>query len=487
MPFADTNGMDLRSIEPRTAMWAVAEVSWEDPAGKAYLAAATLEDTSPSGACIRVKTAIAVGSTLRVKWHREQFSGIARNCRIDGRDFLLGIQRQPARTGTPAVLPPLPRVPEPAAKPADSDRTEVSWKDKGGAPHAEDAAIESDAPSWMSLRLNSPLPAGSTLHIKRRDEQLSGIVKYCRGERGTYLLGVQLETSKGHIQSAQPITSPAKALDSPSAIPGDAPKKQEFGQNAFPTPGAEIEPAPPSAPVQRTRPQTQEVSHRKERNAMRSSNLLPKFWRSLRSGSGSPHNGKSTEVPVNKLQSDVPEVPIRSQSDLLSCEDIYHASGIVSADAGYGIGKVVDMLHSKHIRDLANDVKRASVLMALDTAGTTVDDVLQDATRRQHALNSYETGQKKQLEEFEATKQRENAQLQAEMERVTAHYADRIKRNLDQVDERKDALGQWQKNKEEESQRISQAADLCAKQPALVATSEAIPALPRTHAAVGSA
>ncbi len=190
---------------------------------------------------------------------------------------------------------------------------------------------------------------------------------------------------------------------------------------------------------------------------------------------------------MNKPQSDFSEVPIHPQTDLLSCEDIYHASGILSARSGYGIGKIVDMLNSKHIRELANDVKRASVLMALDAAGTTVDDVLQDATRRQHALNSYEISQTKQIEEFEAAKQRENAKLQAEMERVTAHYADRIKHNLEQVAQEKEALSQWQKTKEEESQRISQAAELCARQSAPVTASEAVPVLARTHAAVGSA
>lgn len=74
-----------------------------------------------------------------------------------------------------------------------------------------------------------------------------------------------------------------------------------------------------------------------------------------------------------------------SQADLLSYEDIYHASGILTPPSGYGIQKVVDMLNSERVRDLSKDVKRASVLMALDAAGTSVDELLQDATRRQRA------------------------------------------------------------------------------------------------------
>jgi len=85
--------MDARNIEPRTVLWAVAEISWEDQTGTPYHAPATLEDISVSGACIRVKTPVTVGSKLVVKWQREQFFAVARNCRSDGRDFLLGVRR----------------------------------------------------------------------------------------------------------------------------------------------------------------------------------------------------------------------------------------------------------------------------------------------------------------------------------------------------------------------------------------------------------
>jgi hypothetical protein len=90
--------MDGRNIEPRTVLWAVAEVSWEDPSGTPYRAPATLEDTSASGACIRLKSPITIGSRLVMKWKREQFSAIARNCRSDGKDFLLGVRRDTEHT-----------------------------------------------------------------------------------------------------------------------------------------------------------------------------------------------------------------------------------------------------------------------------------------------------------------------------------------------------------------------------------------------------
>jgi hypothetical protein len=84
----------------------VGEVFWQDPAGATNRAPGTLEDTSPSGACIRLKTPIAVGARLTVKWHREHFSAMARNCRTDGREFLLGVHREPAASRIDAARPP---------------------------------------------------------------------------------------------------------------------------------------------------------------------------------------------------------------------------------------------------------------------------------------------------------------------------------------------------------------------------------------------
>ena len=53
--------MDGHYIEARTVLWAAAEVSWQDAAGTSYPVPATLEDTSLSGACIRVQRPFTIG------------------------------------------------------------------------------------------------------------------------------------------------------------------------------------------------------------------------------------------------------------------------------------------------------------------------------------------------------------------------------------------------------------------------------------------
>ena len=200
------------------------------------------------------------------------------------------------------------------------------------------------------------------------------------------------------------------------------------------------------------------------------------FWHRQHNVDEPPQKAINTETPVNKSQPYPAESLTGSPSNLLSYEDIYHAAGILSPRSGYGVHKVVDMLNSDRIRELSKDIKRASVLMALDAAGTSPDELLKDATHRQQALNSYEAGQQKQLEEFEARKAQENTKIQAELDRVTAHYVERIKQNHDQVVREKEALRNWQMAKQHESQRISEIIELCAKQPASVPISDPLPA-----------
>jgi len=426
--------MDGRNLEPRFVMWAVAEVVWENN-GKPSRVPGTLEDTSRSGACIRVKTPITVGSRLTVRWHREQFSGVAQNCRSDGREFLLGVRREAAPSTPPASLPPKPdhspeAAPQVKAAPADVAPKEiVPPPAKSASPPARQAAKPNTSASPAApVRALTAASARTATKIDRKNDSRS-------------------------------------STDRPTNRPTNR----------------------PIDPVQRVPSENEGTSARQERKVMPPKRFFPKFWQRQQDGTDAPDEAARTEAPLNKSQTSPAEGLIGPHHDLLSYEDIYHAAGILSARSGYGVHKVVDMLNSDRIRDLSNDVKRASVLMALDAAGTSADDLLQDATRRQQALNSYEAGQQKQLEEFEARKAQENVKIQAEMDKVTAHYAERVQQNQDQVVSEKEALRSWQMAKQCESQRIAEVIELCSKRPASPPASDSQPALSTASDSAGPA
>jgi len=381
--------MDVRNIEPRTVLWALAEISWEDAGGAPHRATATIEDTSRSGACVRVKLPFTVGSRVAIKWSREQFCAVAKNCRPDGRDFLIGVLRDADQSRAQRLLASL-NVPKP--------RTEKSKN-----PAREEKASATPSPDQMRKGAPKVKP----------------------------------------LASSAPPSPESTITKSPNA----------FARTADAAPGPE-----------RSRFQSQDSSLPRERKFMQPKEFLSKLWHSDQDGADTAGKPIPTEAPVNK--SNAPASVPAVHSDLLSYEDIYHAAGVMSPRSGYSIHKVVDMLNSERLRDLSKEAKRASVLMALDAAGTSADDLLHDATRRQEALNAYEAGQRKQLEEFEAQKARENAQIEAEMERIRAHYAERIQHNQDQVAKEKETLHNWQAAMQCEMQRIAEVIELCGKQPA---------------------
>lgn len=208
--------------------------------------------------------------------------------------------------------------------------------------------------------------------------------------------------------------------------------------------------------------------------------FFPKFWhRAKASASLGSNSCKEVVVTTNNAAT---ETTSASNREMLSYEDIYHAAGIMNPPSGYGIHKVLEMLNSERIRDLSREVKRASVLMALEVAGTSVDHVLNDATRRQEALHRYELGKKQQLEEVEAAKASENNQIEEEMERVRAHYTERMQRNRDLVALEKEALRNWQMAVQHEMLRITEVIELC-RQPASAGATDSGKVLAETTSA----
>jgi hypothetical protein len=365
-------------------MWALAEVLWERTPGVVCRLPATIEDTSASGACLRVDTPISVGTKLTVKWQWDQFSAIARNCRRDGAEFLCGVQRDggggEGRPQGPAGV---------------RERTADDAPGNGVRPDPDE-------------RLKDGTPAGLTT---------------------------------------------VSAVEEPVAAMPDSPDSTKRFENSSHDADKDS--------VSRT----QSLPFSQEKEVMSTKDFFSKLYRSQESVVGS-ESIPPKEPAMPKSEDKAASVVAASPGNLLSSEDIYRASGILHPHSKYGIMKIVEMLESKHIRELPPDVKRASVLMALEASGTSVDEVVQDAARRQHALNAYESGQKQQFEEFEAHKTRENTRIQAELERVVAHYSERLKQNLEQVEREKEALRTWQAMKEGEFQRISEAVAVCSRQPA---------------------
>ncbi len=421
---ADTVDMNESSCEPRRAMWAVAEVSWVDPAGVARTSPGTIEDTSPSGACIRVRDAIALGAKVSVRWHREQFEAVAKNCRPDGYEFLLGVRRTPDVMGT-----------------AKNSQNELQKSRRASV-----GAAEAISPS-----------AGNETDGSRSDGPPSpNAAEACPV---SFIWREEIPEIK-----ATPVVAQETQF---------MPQRAAVGMNSPGLTAGRI-----------AREPRNDTSSGREKKIMEPKNRFPKFWRREPNAGSAIETASMKETSVDNVQAHPAGNAVGIKSSLLSYDDIYRAAGILRARSAYDINKVVEMLHCDRIRNLSDEAKRASVLMAIEAVGASADDLLREAQERQQALDAYEAGQKKQLEDFEARRTKDNAEIEAELARVTAHYADRIKANLDQVAAEKEALRNWQMVKQHESQRIAEVIDLCMKpaepQPAAMSAAASASAAPST-------
>ena len=75
-----------------------AEVVWQDATGTARVSPGKLEDLSDGGLGVRVRDEIYIGAKLIVRIPLGNFPGTVRQCRRQGDEYVLGIQRDnPAR------------------------------------------------------------------------------------------------------------------------------------------------------------------------------------------------------------------------------------------------------------------------------------------------------------------------------------------------------------------------------------------------------
>jgi len=441
------------------------EASWLDLSGVVQSVTARMENHSAHGACIRMKARVAVGKRVYIQSHREQFSGIAKYCRVDGKEFLVGIHRD-------AVNVAAPRKPAPAnvldrqtaretVQPSEVVATPVKLRD--GPRQRANAQSEMRDAEWSAARRPEPrresVPhrgkghnghSGHAGHIARIEEPIAArlMEQDARSrESSSSLPPPSLRPSPAPVAAA--VTAPIAAKVAPqveerrNSSEGKPAKKGRgimklkwFAGNEEEIFGANGASNGASEPVQR------------------SAEAAPRLERGLERGT---ERAVATQAAAESASG--------FQSELLPMEDIYRAAGITSPRRGYSIGKVVEMLRSEHLRGASRELRRAAVLMALDAAGVSADEVLQDAKVRQEAVDAYATEQRKHAEAQWARKAEENIQIQAELELVKAHYGERIRRNLDGVAREKATFGSWLKAKEQETQGMAEAVEQVLKAP----------------------
>jgi hypothetical protein len=137
-------------------------------------------------------------------------------------------------------------------------------------------------------------------------------------------------------------------------------------------------------------------------------------------------------------------------------DEIYRAAEIQPPAHGYTIMKIAEMLQSERIRALPAEVKKNSILLALDAAGVKIEEVIEDAVKRDRALDGFERVQQKSLDELETRMAQDDSQIQAELDRLTQEHKARIQANNDEVAKQKERFYAWRLQKQQEEQKIAE-------------------------------
>ena len=163
--------------------------------------------------------------------------------------------------------------------------------------------------------------------------------------------------------------------------------------------------------------------------------------------------------------------------------EVYAQAGVRPPAHGFSIVKVAEMLGSAHIQALPLETKRASVLMALEASSVSLNEVLEDAARRDRALNEFEARQQKNFQDLKNRKQQQNQQIQAQIESLIEQCRMHMQENDKEVAAEKARLDEWRTKKREEERRIRHAASHFGASTTAVAAAEPDPGVPTGPAA----
>jgi hypothetical protein len=202
------------------------------------------------------------------------------------------------------------------------------------------------------------------------------------------------------------------------------------------------------------------------------------------SGESSPPDEEAGQAPdaarmVAQIAASLPPEPKFSApvQNPTSFDEIYQAAEIQTPAHGYSIEKVATMLASEHLRGLPAEVKKSSILVALEAAGAKIEDVIQDAVRRDRALDSYERVLRKSLSDVQAKKADENRQIEAEMNKMLSDYRARVQANNETLAKESERFSTWLTQKQHEEKTIADAvAYFVSDNPITVSGAAAVPA-----------
>lgn len=136
---------------------------------------------------------------------------------------------------------------------------------------------------------------------------------------------------------------------------------------------------------------------------------------------------------------------------------IYRAAGVTDPAHGYSAYKVLEIFSSPGFAALDTRAKAAALTGFLNmnpTGPVPITDVVQDAVRRDQALDRFEEFLRRKLAERSEQIEKENARLQAEIDEVTRKNRERMEANRIAIETEQARLSRWLVIKRAEERKL---------------------------------
>jgi hypothetical protein len=139
---------------------------------------------------------------------------------------------------------------------------------------------------------------------------------------------------------------------------------------------------------------------------------------------------------------------------------VYRAAGIEVPAHGYSAFKILEILQSPDLAPLDAKAKAAALggFLKMNPGGPVpLSDVIQDAVRRDQALDRFEEFLRGKLTTREAEAERQNAALQAEIDELSRKNRETMEANRRALETERANLESWRVQKQAEEHRLFEA------------------------------
>lgn len=149
-----------------------------------------------------------------------------------------------------------------------------------------------------------------------------------------------------------------------------------------------------------------------------------------------------------------------SGGEIPDFETIYRSAGITDPAHGYSASKVQEILSSPEFAPLESKAKAAALsgfLKMNPTGPVPIADVIQDAVRRDQALDKFEEILRANIDRRAGQIEQDNARLQAEIDELTRRNRELMEANRRTLEAEQEKLSVWKTRKRIEEHRLFEA------------------------------